>query len=338
MLWIEKYRPAQCEDVLGQEQVVRRLCSFAESRTVPHLMLVGPHGTGKSVALECLARRLFGENWEENTSVVNAEDLFSQGKAYLEAEERFSHIYRKDESLVSNFKYIVKWYASMRPLDAEFKLVVFEGAHALTLEAQQALRRTMERYSDTCRFVFETTNASAIIPAISSRCLPLTFQPIENGTMVARLRQILSQEAPGVVMEEDELLLIVQAARGDLRKAIVYLQLTVESGGKADLAEVADSEAANITASAFSALREGDYHAARRIVEALMIEYGISGKEVLLELRRAAQREYNDPRIAIAIARADSILGHNTNEFVQIDALLAEICGEVFGEKSSAAL
>jgi replication factor C small subunit len=337
MLWIEKYRPARCEDVLGQEQVVRRLISFAESHTVPHLMLVGPNGTGKSVALECLARRLYGENWEDNVSVVNAEDLFSQGKAYLEAEERFAHIYRKDESLVNNFKYIVKWYASMRPLDAEFKLVAFEGAHALTLEAQQALRRTLERYSDTCRFVFATTNASAIIPAISSRCLPLNFLPIENGTMTAHLRHILSKEAPNAALEE-ELSLIVQAARGDLRKAIVYLQLTVESDGKADLADISDSEAASITATAFSALREGDYHAARRIVEALMIEYGISGKEVLLELRRAAKREYNDPRIAIAIARTDSVLAHNTNEFVQIDALLAEISGEVFGEESTAAL
>jgi len=51
----------------------------------------------------------------------------------------------------------VKWYASMRPLDAPFKLMVFEDAHALTFEAQQALRRTMERYSATCRFVFVTT-------------------------------------------------------------------------------------------------------------------------------------------------------------------------------------
>ena len=126
--------------------------SFADAQSVPHLLISGPHGTGKTAAVECLAQRLYGETWEANTTIFSAADLLGKGRSALETDERFSMIYRKDRSLIVNFKQIVKWYASMRPLDADFKLMVFEDAESLTFEAQQALRRTMERYS-ACRFI-----------------------------------------------------------------------------------------------------------------------------------------------------------------------------------------
>jgi replication factor C small subunit len=339
MLWTELYRPARCEEILGQEEIVRHLTSFADKGTIPHLLLTGPHGTGKSVAVECLARRLYADHWEENTSRFSAADLFGQGKSALEFDERFAHIYQKDQSLIANFKYIVKWYASMRPLDAEFKLMVVEDAHGLTFEAQQALRRIMERYSATCRFVFITTRSSALIPAIASRCLPLFFAPIDSATIRACLERILAREAPGAkVPTAEDLDLIVQAAQGDLRKAIIYLQMSVESGKDPDIAEASRSETENVTVSAFEALRNGNFDAARRIAESLMIEYGLSAKEVVHELQRVARREYNHPALTVAIARADHLLCHSANDFVQLDALLARMIREVFNEESTAAL
>ena len=124
-------------------------------------------------------------------------DLFSQGKKLLEEDERYAHLYQKSQSLIVNFKYILKWYASMRPLDADFKLMVFEDAHALTREAQQGLRRIMEQYSSTCRFVFSTTNQSAIIPAISSRCLPLFFAPVRSDVLIAAAQDNTGTGAAG---------------------------------------------------------------------------------------------------------------------------------------------
>src|SRR5512136_1980610 len=193
MLWIEKYRSEKLIYIWGQDAVMRHLSSFAASKTVPHLILTGPHGTGKSVAIECFAKVLYQENWELNTSVFQTADLFSQGKAYLEQDDRYAHLYQKNQSLITNFKYIIKWYASLRPLDAEFKLMVFEDAHALTRDAQQALRRIMERASTTCRFIFSTTNQSAIIPPITSRCLPLYFSPLNPESMLSHLHMIREQ-------------------------------------------------------------------------------------------------------------------------------------------------
>jgi replication factor C small subunit len=277
-----------------------------------------------------VARRLYAENWEANTSVFSAADLLGRGKSALEADERFSHIYQKGQSRIVNFKYIVKWYASMRPLDAPFKLMVFEDAHDLTFEAQQALRRTMERYSATCRFIFVTTRPSAIIPAIASRCLPLFFAPIERELIRARLDAILAVE--GAAIPADDLDLIVYAAGGDLRRAIIYLQLAVAAGEEFDLAEISRSETGNVAASAFDALRTGNFDAASRIAESLMIEYGLSAREVVHELREVARREYNHPALAVALADADHRLCHNANDFVQVNALLARVAREVFCE------
>ena len=334
MLWSKVYRPKGCEDIIGQDEVVRYLTSFADAGNVPHMLISGPHGTGKTVAVECLAKRLYAENWEANVSTFSASGLLGRGRSALEADERFSLIYRKDQSLINNFKYIVKWYASMRPLDAQFKLMVFEDAHDLTFEAQQALRRIMERYSATCRFIFITTRPSAIIPAIASRCLPLFFAPLDGGIIRSRLDEILAAEA--ATLPDDEIDLIVHTAQGDLRRAIIYLQLAVKSGGGADLAEVlaevSRSETGNVVTSAFEALQAGNFDAANRIAESLMIEYGLSAREVVQELRQVIRREYNDPALAIALADADHRLCHNANDFVQINALLARIAREGFCE------
>ena len=330
MLWIEKYRPENFSDIVGQDRVIHRLSSFAASGLVPHLILTGPHGTGKSAAVECLAKALYKDNWELNTSVFQTSDLFSMGKPYLEQDERYTHLYQKNLSLIANFKHIIKWYAALRPLDAEFKLMVFEDAHTLTQDAQQALRRIMERASTTCRFVFSTSNQSAIIPPIASRCLPLFFSPVNQDHMLGRLRMIRGQESSCVhPCSDDDLDLIAQVAQGDMRRAILLLQVALQAGRCQDLFAIAQSETATVTASAIDALKKGDMQNAIRRLESLMIDYGLTGSEVFSEIRTITQREYNDPTLAIALADAEFRLHHGNNEFVQIGAFVSGI-SEVF--------
>lgn len=330
MFWIEKYRPPDLAAIAGQHPVISHLESFAASGMCPHMILSGPHGTGKSVAVECFARALYGANMELNTTVFSTADLFSQGKALLEQDERYSHIYQKGQSLITNFKHIVRWYAALRPLDAEYKLMVFEDAHVLTRDAQQALRRTMERSSSTCRFIFTTTNPSALIPAIRSRCLPLYFAPVDSEVMLRTLRFIQeSEQACTHTCSEDDIELIVQAAAGDMRRAILLLQAAMETGKCTELFDLSQSETSTVAAGALEAIKNGDPRGGVRRLESLMIEYGLSGRDVIGEIRIAAKREYNHPRLAAVLADAELRMLNANNEYIQIGALAANI-REVF--------
>jgi len=330
VLWVEKYRPGKFEEIVGQERVVHHLQSFACNRTLPHLLVSGPHGTGKSVAIECVARGLYGEHWVENCTVIHCADLFQLGKQYLEEDERYSHIYRKDASLITNFKHIIRWYASLQPLDAPFKLMVIDDASSLTREAQSSLRRTLERYSRTCRFVFCTTRPAALIPAITSRCLPFFFAPVPNETCYRYLKLVLAREKQESCCSDDDLDLIVQDSAGDLRRALMLLQVAVQSEGPFDLTKLRESETRLVASAVYSAMAARDGESANRRIEALMLEYGLSAREVLQELRRILKREYNDPKIACALADTDYLLGHCSNEFIQLNAFTARVIDEVF--------
>ncbi|MDT8358038.1 MAG: replication protein C [Methanomicrobiaceae archaeon] len=325
MLWIEKYRPRTFEEVLGQDAVTRRLRSFAEARNVPHLLLSGPHGTGKSASVECLARTLYGDYWQENTTFLNVHFLFAAGKQYLEAEERFSHLYRKGASLIANVKYIIRWYASLKPLDAEFKLIVLEDAASLTFEAQQALRRIMETYSRTCRFIFCARNQSGIIPAISSRCLPLFFSPVPPGLTIAHLESVLDAEGRSGTVSPDDLELIAQSAGGDLRRAVTLLQVAATTGKAPDSPEVIGRETGTIAETLLLSMKEGNWEVSKRLAETLMYDDGLTGPELVEELGLAARREYPLPEVVLALADADWRLSHAGSEFVQVMALLARL-------------
>lgn len=331
MLWTEKYRPKTFEEIGGQEQMTAHMASFARRKNVPHMLIAGPHGTGKSTAVECMARMLYGEHWTENTTFLHTGDLFRSGKQYLKDDERFVHLFRNNLSLIANVKHIIKWYASMRPFEADFKLLVFEEAEALTFEAQQALRRIMERYSSTCRFIFIVTSTSAMIPAISSRCLPLFFAPVGEETARHTLEMICEKEGiDETLMPEEECDYIITAAEGDLRRATLFLQVLVRQKGKCELGDLLQNETMVLTGKLFELLRAGNLTGAKTAAESLMIDYGLSGREVVEELRDVAKKEYNDKRIAMILGSADVALLSAGNEFVQIHAMLSRIVSEVF--------
>lgn len=331
MFWIEKFRPCGLDEVIGQERVVEVLQMFAQGKTLPHLLVSGPHGSGKTISIEATVKCLYGDIWQDNVTIFHTADLMERGRTYLESDEKFMHLYKSGESFLSNLKHIINTYASIRPINAEFKVLWFEDAHTLSHELQHALRRIMERYSATCRFVFCTTNASSLIPPISSRCLPLFFSPLTGEQIFSRLKEVMT--GMGVsdgVVNQDELSLLVTAAGGDLRKAIMYLQVRVETGKEVTPESFGEGETRKIAAAAFRAMENKDIVTAQRRLEGLMIEYGLSAREVLDELLFIVRREYYHPTAISCIADADYILTHAGNEYLQVNALTARIVGEVF--------
>jgi replication factor C small subunit len=331
MFWIENFRCANLNDVIGQERVIKILRMFAQEKTLPHLLVSGPHGSGKTISVEAALKCLYGDTWQENVTIFHTADMVERGRAYLESDERFKHLFRSDESFLSNLKHAINTYASIRPINAEFKVLWFEDAHTLSHDVQHALRRIMERYSTTCRFIFCTTNASSLIPPISSRCLPLFFMPLTSEQIMNHLLEIMTKmEILKGTVNHDELSLLVTASGGDLRKAIMYLQVRIETGKEITPESFGEEETRKIAAAAFMAMESKDISTAQKRLESLMIEYGLSAREVLDELMFIVRREYYHPTVISCIADSDYILSHAGNEYLQVNALAARIVGEVF--------
>ncbi|MEK6905341.1 MAG: AAA family ATPase, partial [Nanoarchaeota archaeon] len=131
-IWTEKYRPATFADIKGQKEIVEKIKAFVTSKNMPHLLFSGPAGVGKTTLSLVIARELFGENWRENTLELNA----------------------SDERGIDVVRVKVKDFARTKAIgEVPFKLIYLDESDALTREAQQALRRTMENYTKTCRFI-----------------------------------------------------------------------------------------------------------------------------------------------------------------------------------------
>ncbi|MBE6506746.1 MAG: replication protein C [Methanocorpusculum parvum] len=321
MLWIEKYRPQTFDSLLGQTSAAKQLTAYAEAGNLPHLMVIGRSGVGKTAALEIFSRGFYTESPAENTTVLPVSVMFSQGHTYFAENERFAHLYQKGKSVLANFKYIVKWHASLKPLSAPFRLIIFDGAGDLPKDAQAALRRIMERYSQTCRFIFVTNTIASLIDPIRSRCVPLYFLPIEDDVMISHLRTIL--DAEGCNVPEDMLEMIVLGAKGDVRKAVMWLELAARYGVD-DPLELSQTETGCMADACIRAMVAGDADKGRQICENLMIEYGLSAADVLSLLRKSI-RAYITPDIALLFSRADIAIRAGQNEYLQMNAFAAEL-------------
>jgi replication factor C small subunit len=131
-IWTEKYRPKTFNEIKGQEEIIKRVRSFVKQKNMPHLMFSGPAGVGKTTLSLVIARELFGKEWRQNFLELNA----------------------SDERGIDIIRHKVKDFARTRAIgDVPFKIIYLDECDALTREAQQALRRTMENYTQTTRFI-----------------------------------------------------------------------------------------------------------------------------------------------------------------------------------------
>lgn len=307
-IWIEKYRPRSLDEVIGQTKVVERLKAYVKNTNVPHMLFAGPAGTGKTSCAIALARELFGENFANNFIELNASD------------ERGIDIIRGK----------IKNFARTMPLGGfTFKIIFLDEADALTNDAQSALRRTMEMYANNCRFILSCNYSSRIIEPIQSRCVVFRFSPQSENEVKELLKRVAEREKLSIT--EDALDAICYIAQGDLRKALNVLQVaaTLTSEIDSNTVYVGSSTARPEEVKAMVDLAlKGDFLKSRNMLDSLLIEYGMSGEDVIYLIYRVVLDLNVEPekkvRLIDALGEADFRLTEGSNERIQLESALAK--------------
>ncbi|MCJ1424905.1 replication factor C subunit 4 [Sticta canariensis] len=207
--WVEKYRPVYLDDIVGNTETIERLKIIAKDGNMPHVIISGMPGIGKTTSILCLARQLLGDAYKEAVLELNASD------------ERGIDVVR------NRIKGFAQKKVTLPP--GRQKLVILDEADSMTSGAQQALRRTMEIYSTTTRFAFACNASNKIIEPLQSRCAILRYVRLTDAQVVARLLQICTAES--VQYSDDGMAALVFSAEGDMRQAINNLQSTFAGFG-----------------------------------------------------------------------------------------------------------
>jgi len=333
--WVQKYRPRSFEEILGQPVVKIQLQRIVHTKNLPNLLFFGPPGTGKSSAAEVVAREIFGDVWEGNFTEINASDIFEQGRKYFEASRSLARFYDPRKGVLDNFKLIMNRLAGIAPLAAPYRILFINDAESLTLDAQQALRRIIERYNRTCKFVLATARPSQIITPIQSRCLPLHFTQLPADTMLDFLHRISTEE--GHALPDESGRVIAGLSDGNLRIALTLLQLVAEGDSSEahplDLSVLADRVHPGEVRELLQLALQNDASKARHALDRLLLETGLSGSEIIAQMQIQARRmsltENALAELLVVLGNAEYALLDALNERIQLEALIYNIASSV---------
>ncbi|MEE9377010.1 MAG: replication factor C small subunit [Candidatus Lokiarchaeia archaeon] len=309
--WVEKYRPRVLDDVVNQQGIIKRLKQFIKDKSMPHLIFAGPAGTGKTTSALAMVRELYGRKMAVN-------------RTYLE-------LNASDARGIDVIRTYIKDFAKARPpVDIPYKVLILDEADNMTAPAQQALRRTMEKYTKNCRMVLICNYSNKIIPPIQSRCVVFRFAYLNDIDIKSRIKYVAKQEK--VTLAPGGLNAIIEVSRGDCRRAINYLQSCGTISKKIDeeiVFRVAGEVPPDKIKIILNTAIEGQLLLSIKLLNDLIKEYGLSGQNIIKNLHREIYelkvKETLKIELSKLLAEFEFRLSQGGTEEIQLQALLAKI-------------
>jgi len=307
-IWTEKYRPEKFDDVKGQDDTVKRVRAFIEQKNMPHLMFAGSAGIGKSSLSLVIAKELFGDSWKNNFLELNASD------------ERGIDVVRTK----------VKDFARTRAIgEVPFKIIFLDECDALTREAQQALRRTMENYTQTCRFILSCNYSSKIIDPIQSRCVVFRFKPLEKSNVISIIDKIAKDE--NVTINDAAKEALFDISNGDCRRMENIMQSCAAVNTSIDEEIVYSLSSVAKPAEVKKVLElasQNKFMESRKILLEVMLKYGLSGLDIVKQIQKEIIDLNIDDRKKVELiaecGEAEFRISEGSDEYIQLEALLAK--------------
>jgi len=274
---------------------------------MPHMLFAGPAGIGKTTLSLVIARKLFGEAWNHNFLELNA----------------------SDDRGIDTVRVKVKDFARTKAIgDVPFKIIYLDECDSLTKEAQQALRRTMESYTATCRFILSCNYSSKIIEPIQSRCTIFRFKPLDKNAILKIINHIAHKEEMHIT--EDAKNTLIEISGGDARRLENILQSCAAMNK--DIDETAIYEIVSIARpkeilAVLEKAISNDFIGARNLLLDVMLNHGLSGVDVIKQIQQEILNLNitNEHKMKL-IDKCGDIefrLVEGSDEFLQLESLLA---------------
>lgn len=306
-LWTEKYRPDNFNDVKGQKEIVKRIKAFVEQKNMPHVLFAGPAGVGKTTLALVIVKQLYKDSWHENFLELNA----------------------SDERGIDVIRVKVKEFARTKSIgDVPFKIIYLDECDALTREAQQALRRTMENYSQTCRFILSCNYSSKIIEPIQSRCAVFRFKPLSKDELFEIIETIATREKLSIDKYGKDAL--VEVSEGDVRKLENIMQACAVLSNKITepiVFEVAGFARPKDISQILEHVVKKDFEKAKLKLLDTMLNYGLSGIDIIKQLHKEVWKLPVAPEKRLEMmkdcAEIEFRMVEGSDEFLQLESLLA---------------
>uniref|UniRef100_T1J2I6 Activator 1 subunit 5 n=1 Tax=Strigamia maritima TaxID=126957 RepID=T1J2I6_STRMM len=305
--WVEKYRPETLDDLISHEDILDTIKRFIKEGRLPHLLFYGPPGTGKTSTILAIAKQLYKpKDYTSSVLELNASD------------DRGIGVVRQE----------IMSFASTRTIfRSGFKLVILDEADAMTKDAQNALRRVIEKFTENTRFCLICNYLSKIIPALQSRCTRFRFGPLTLDQMCPRLDYVIQVEKVNIT--EDGTKAILTLANGDMRKSLNILQSSSMAYDEVNEDNVytcvghpLKSDITNI----INWMLNDDFSTAFNNIIKIKTEKGLALQDILTEIHLYVHRIDFPSKIRIHLldkmAEIEHRLSSGTNENIQLASLL----------------